>query len=253
MARYKIILSYDGTHFLGFQRQAHTRTVQLEFEQALRKLGWTGNTILAAGRTDTGVHASGQVVAFDMDWPRSTQTMLKALNNWLPEDVAVTEVNLAPADFHPRYSAISRLYRYKIFCSPERDPLKERYAWRVWPEPQLELLGTAAELIKGVRDYKAFGAPTRPEGHTVREVFKASWQRNKDGLIFEILANAFLYHMVRRVTYIHVKIGQGLVSLEDYQQALDNGKALKPGLAAPQGLTLVNVNYPPGCDTLAIN
>jgi tRNA pseudouridine38-40 synthase len=253
MARYKIILSYDGTHFVGFQRQAEARTVQLVFEQALRKLGWQGTTILAAGRTDTGVHASGQVIAFDMDWPHPTQAMLKALNSWLPEDMAVTGVNLAPADFHPRYTAASRRYRYRILCSPERDPLKERYAWRVWPEPQFQLLEEAAGMIKGVRNYAAFGAPPRPGGHTIREVIRSTWQRDEDSLIFEIIANAFLYHMVRRVTFIHVRIGQGLVSMQDYQQALEHGKALSPGLAAPQGLTLVEVNYPPGSDTLAIN
>jgi tRNA pseudouridine38-40 synthase len=253
MARYKVILSYDGTHFVGFQRQAQARTVQLEFEQALRKLGWQGDTTLAAGRTDTGVHASGQVIAFDMDWPHPTQAMLKALNNWLPEDMAVTGINCAPADFHPRYSAISRRYRYRIFCSPERDPLKERYAWRVWPEPQYQLLLDAAAMTRGVRDYSAFGAPTRPGGHTIREVIHAGWQRDQSELIFEITANAFLYHMVRRVTFIHVKIGQGLVNLQDYQQALEISKSLTPGLAAPQGLTLVEVNYPPGSDSLAIN
>jgi tRNA pseudouridine38-40 synthase len=253
MAHYKIILSYDGTHFVGFQRQAQARTVQLEFEKALAQLGWSGKTILAAGRTDTGVHASGQVISFDMDWPHPTQTMLKALNARLPEDMAVVSVNLAPIDFHPRYSAVCRRYRYQLFCSPDRDPLRERYAWRIWPEPQLNKLAQAAERLKGVRDYSAFGAPTRPGGHTIREVINASWYSEKEGLIFEITANAFLYHMVRRLTFIHVRIGQGLVTLEDYQQALDCGKKLTPGLAAPQGLTLVEVFYPPGSDTLANN
>jgi tRNA pseudouridine38-40 synthase len=253
MARYKVILSYDGTHFVGFQRQAQARTVQLEFEQALRKLGWQGDTILAAGRTDTGVHASGQVIAFDMEWPHSTQAMLKALNAWLPEDMAVSDIDCAPEDFHPRYAATSRRYRYRIFCSPERDPLRERYTWRVWPEPQFPLLVESAGMIRGVRNYSAFGAPTRPGGHTIREVLSASWQHERDELLFEIVANAFLYHMVRRVTYIHVRIGQGLLGLKEYQQALESGLRLSPGLAAPQGLTLVEVNYPPGSDTLAIN
>lgn len=253
MAHYKIILSYDGTHFVGFQRQAQARTVQLEFERALAQLGWQGKTILAAGRTDTGVHASGQVIAFEMDWPHPTQAMLKALNARLPEDMAVVSVNTAPADFHPRYSAVSRRYRYRLFCSPERDPLRERYAWRIWPEPQFLKLVEAAEKITGVRNFSAFGAPTRPGGHTIREVLSANWHSSKEGLTFEITANAFLYHMVRRVTNIHVRIGQGLISMEDYQQALDSEKKLSPGLAAPQGLTLVEVIYLPGSDTLAIN
>jgi tRNA pseudouridine38-40 synthase len=253
MVRYKIILSYDGTHFLGFQRQAQARTVQSEFERALVQLGWQGNSILAAGRTDTGVHASGQVIAFDMDWSHSTQSLLKALNARLPEDMAVVAVNPAPSVFHPRYSAVSRRYRYRLFCSPERDPLRERYAWRIWPEPQFQNLVESAKMLPGLRNYSAFGAPTRPGGHTIREVLYANWICYEDGLIFEITANAFLYHMVRRVTFIHVKIGQGLVSLKDYQLALDSGIKIMPGLAAPQGLTLVEVMYPPGSDTLAIN
>ncbi len=253
MAHYKIILSYDGTHFVGFQRQADARTVQLEIEKALAQIGWQGKTILAAGRTDTGVHASGQVIAFDMDWPHPTQAMLKALNARLPEDMAVVAVNMAPADFHPRYSAVSRRYRYRLFSSPDRDPLRERYAWRVWPDPKFQLLVEAAGRLPGVRNYSAFGAPTRPGGHTIREVLNANWWKSEDGLIFEIIANAFLYHMVRRITFIHVRIGQGLVSIADYQEALDNEKKLSPGLAAPQGLILVEVIYPPGSDTLAIN
>lgn len=252
MARYKIILSYDGTRFVGFQRQAQARTVQLEFEHALAQLGWQGNSILAAGRTDTGVHASGQVIAFDMDWTHSTQTMQNALNARLPEDMAVVGVNQAPMDFHPRYSAMSRRYRYRLYCSPVRDPLKERFAWRIWPEPRFHMLKVAAQKLKGIRNYSAFGAPTRPGGHTIREVLSAEWFACEDELIFEITANAFLYHMVRRVTFIHVRIGQELLSIKDYIQALDHGRKLSPGLAAPQGLTLVEVMYPPGSDTLAI-
>ncbi|MBN2256443.1 MAG: tRNA pseudouridine(38-40) synthase TruA [Anaerolineaceae bacterium] len=253
MARYKAILRYDGTHFAGFQRQAQTRTVQSEFERALRKLGWQGVSILAAGRTDTGVHASGQVIAFDIDWPHPTQSLLKALNTELPEDMAVSAVDLTPADFHPRYMAVSRRYHYRVFCAAERNPLRERFAWRVWPEPQIQMLVEAAGMTKGVRDYTAFGAPTRPGGHTIREVQYATWHEDEDGLNFEITANAFLYHMVRRVTFIHVRIGQGLVSIDDYQQALECGKSLISGLAPPQGLALVEVIYPPGSDTLATN
>lgn len=253
MARYKIILRYDGTGFFGFQRQAQTRTVQLEFEQALGKIGWQGKSILAAGRTDTGVHAAGQVIAFDMDWPHPTQAMQKALNAGLPEDMAVVSVTRVPDDFHPRYLAVSRRYRYRIFASPDRDPLRERYAWRIWPKPDVKLLHEAAHRLPGTRNFTAFGAPTRPGGHTIRNVITADWCEDEDGLNFDIAANAFLYHMVRRITWIHVRIGQGMVSMQDYQTSLDSGKTLPHGMAAPQGLTLVEVIYPPGSDALVIN
>ena len=111
MARYKVILAYDGTDFLGYQRQGKTRTVQLVVEAALVKLGWEGTTILTAGRTDSGVHASGQVVAFDLDWAHSTDDLVRALNANLPDDVAVKDGAQVVDDFHPRYDAVERTYR----------------------------------------------------------------------------------------------------------------------------------------------
>jgi tRNA pseudouridine38-40 synthase len=130
MARYQVILAYDGTLFLGFQRQSRTRTVQGVVEAALGALGWTGRTIYSAGRTDTGVHAAGQVIAFDLEWKHSTLDLRQALNANLPEDVAAREVREVPPDFHPRYGALSRRYQYRILCSDVRDPLRERYVWR---------------------------------------------------------------------------------------------------------------------------
>jgi tRNA U38,U39,U40 pseudouridine synthase TruA len=134
MARYQIILAYDGTDFLGSQRQVHARTIQGELEKALTKLGWQGRTVLLAGRTDTGVHASGQVAAFDLDWGHGLDDLTSALNANLPGDMAVRQAREAPQDFQPRFDATSRLYRYRLFCESARDPLRERYAWRVWPK-----------------------------------------------------------------------------------------------------------------------
>ena len=114
MARYQIILAYDGTGFLGSQRQASSRTVQSELEKALRKLGWHGKTVYLAGRTDTGTHASGQVAAFDLDWGHGLQKLQDALNAHLPRDMAVREVKAAADDFHPRFDATSRCYRYRL-------------------------------------------------------------------------------------------------------------------------------------------
>ncbi len=129
MARYQVILAYDGADFFGFQRQADgcgQRTVQGVVEQALRRIGWQGRAILFAGRTDVGVHASGQVIAFDLDWLHSTDALLAALNANLPADVAAQAAQLAADDFHPRYDARARCYRYRLFCQPRRDPLRER-------------------------------------------------------------------------------------------------------------------------------
>ncbi len=155
MARYQIILAYDGTGFLGSQRQASSRTVQVELEKALRKIGWQGKSVLLAGRTDTGTHASGQVAAFDLDWSHGASRLQQALNSHLPDDMAVHQVCLAAEDFHPRFDAASRTYRYRLFCSGTRDPLRERYAWRVWPA--VSDLRPLAGFWPGTHDFRLFG------------------------------------------------------------------------------------------------
>ena len=249
MARYQIILAYDGTGFLGSQRQAGSRTAQSELEKALRKLGWHGQTVYLAGRTDTGTHASGQVAAFDLDWLHDLKELQDALNAHLPRDMAVREVKPAPDDFHPRFDASSRCYRYRLFCASVRDPLRERYAWRVWPA--VADLTTLAGIWLGTHDFTAFGTPPRSGGSTVRTVMSAAWQQHADEWIFEIRADAFLYRMVRRLVYAQVAVGQARLSAETLLQALDGraeiGQAARsqiPASLAPAcGLTLVEVSY----------
>lgn len=140
MERYQVILAYDGSHYKGFQRQANARSVQAVVENALRKVGWEGKSILAAGRTDTGVHALGQVIAFEMDWSRSSEELQTALNALLPSDVVARDVRQVCPSFHPRYDASWRKYFYRLYCQPVRQPLLEPYAWRVWPEVELSNL-----------------------------------------------------------------------------------------------------------------
>jgi tRNA pseudouridine38-40 synthase len=243
MARYQVILAYDGTDFLGFQRQGKARTVQLVFEAALNRLSWQGRTIFAAGRTDTGVHASGQVVSFDLDWKHSTEELGKALNANLPDDVAVKKVAVAADDFHPRYDAIWRSYQYHVYCQPEKDPLLDRFAWRVWPEVDLDQANEAARLVRGTHDYAAFGTPPRPGGSTIRVVYRAEWKPQTGGLLFEIRANAFLYHMVRRLTFLLVQAGQHRLDLQDLEKGVRLTKPQTPGLAPPNGLVLNEVGY----------
>src|SRR3972149_886525 len=248
MERSQVILAYDGTHFLGFQRQGKGRTVQGAVETALRKLGWQERTILAAGRTDTGGHASGQVITFDIEWNHPAEALQKAMNALLPPDVSVCEIQLTRVDFHPCYDAISRCYRYHLYCQPERNPLKERYAWRVWPAPHTGLLNQAASLLVGTHDFAAFGTPPRTRGTTVRTVFQAGWQEDGIDQIFEITANAFLYHMVRRLVYLQVMVGQGRQALDAVQHSLlPQGKGIQvKGLAPAHGLELVDVSYVEG-------
>ena len=131
MARYKLTLAYDGKNFFGSQRQAKERTVQGELEKALAKLGWTGRSVLMAGRTDAGVHATAQVASVDLDWSHTDDNLVRALNSSLPGDMSVQAAQALDAKFHPRFDAISRRYRYKLFCRPHRDPIREQFAWRL--------------------------------------------------------------------------------------------------------------------------
>lgn len=260
MARYQVILAYDGTQYHGFQRQSHVpdkpkaTTVQSVVEDALRQLGWRDRAIQAAGRTDAGVHASGQVIAFDLDWKHSPEDLRAAINANLPPHVAVWFVQPVDEAFHPRYDAVTRCYRYRIFCQEVRDPLREYYAWRVWPAVELEPLQNVASHLIGTHDFAAYGSPPRVGGNTVRTVTKASWQRvaehcaashgNHSQLIFEIAANGFLNRMVRRLVWFQVMIGWGKLGEEMLARHLASPPdSVIQGLAPPQGLTLVSVEY----------
>jgi tRNA pseudouridine38-40 synthase len=247
MARYQVILAYDGSAFKGSQRQAQSRTVQGELEKALHKLGWHGSSVLMAGRTDTGVHASGQVAAFDLDWSHTDDQLIRALNAGLPEDLAVQAAHVAAEDFHPRFDARSRRYAYRLFFHRTRHPLRERLAWRVWPPLELGLLQEAARLFVGTHDFAAFGSATSRHGSTVRTVHSAGWSRSQDECRYEVQADAFLYRMVRRLVYVQVAAAQGRCTLElldaSLQQPAVWAVQLPAGLAPAQGLTLVEVTY----------
>jgi tRNA pseudouridine38-40 synthase len=252
MARYKLTLAYDGSGFAGSQRQIPTykRTVQGELERALQKLGWTGRSILLSGRTDTGVHATGQVAAVDLHWSHADSDLVRALNSTLPSDIAVRSAQIADDKFHPRFDATSRCYQYRLFCQPIRDPIRERFSWRVWPSFDATLLAHAAKLLIGKHDFSAFGSPTTPRGTTVRTVMKAEWSQVSEAeWQFAVQADAFLYRMMRRMVFIQVTVAQGKLPAEAIAEALAEQVAgkkrsgLPSGLAPAHGLTLVEVTY----------
>ncbi len=244
MARYQATLAYDGSGFQGSQRQANVRTVQGEFENALRALGWSAHAALMAGRTDAGVHAIGQVVAFDLEWAHSIDALLNALNANLPHDIAVRNLSFASVDFHPRFDATSRKYRYRLFCDKVRDPLREKFLWRVYPPVDGNALNQSASAFLGVHDFVAFGSATSPKGTTTRSVTKSEWQQMPDGeWQFEVRADAFLYRMVRRLVSAQVSFAQGRLLATDIQRALAKQEEFSAGLAPAHGLTLVEVMY----------
>jgi tRNA pseudouridine38-40 synthase len=244
MARYQVILAYDGSGFTGSQIQANSRTVQGEFQKALRKYGWSGKSVIMAGRTDTGVHATGQVAAFDFEWTHSADKLLRALNSSLPPDLVISALFPAAADFHPRFDAASRKYCYRLFCEPIRNPLREKFLWRVWPAVDGNALMQNVGIFIGKHDFSALGSPTTLKGTTVRTVTKAEWKKMPDGeWQFEVTADAFLYRMVRRLVFVQVSLAQGRCSAEKIQHAFSKHVNLLAGLAPAHGLTLVEVTY----------
>jgi len=245
VARYQIIIAYDGTRFAGSQRQAHGPTVQAELERALVRLGWQGKSILLAGRTDTGVHAAGQVAAVDLDWPHSDGELRNALNALLPADIAAREVRPAQSDFHPRFDATARRYRYRLYYQPVRDPLRERYAWRIAQEVAGDVLVGAANTFLGTHDFASFGSSPRKGGGTTRTILEATWTSQADEWTLELEANSFLYRMVRRMVYVQVAVAQGRIPIQAIRDALAGIGRLPAGLAPACGLTLMEVSYPP--------
>lgn len=255
MARYKLILAYDGAAFAGSQRQASTArsrtgrrlTVQGALEDALRSLGWEGRSVLLAGRTDAGAHASGQVAAVDIEWQHDPRALRDALNARLPFELVVRDAQPVGAKFHPRFDASSRRYRYSLFCGPVRDPLSERFAWRVWPAFDPNLLEATAPLFLGRHDFGGFGSAPVKDSATIRTVTRARWQQAGPGTTwqFDVAADAFLYRMVRRLVFIQVAVAQGRCTRDAVLKALDRGAGndLPAGLAPAHGLELMQVDY----------
>lgn len=242
--RIKAVIAYDGTDYHGFQRQSIARepTIQGTFEGALKTIGQAA-AITGAGRTDAGVHASGQVIAFEVNWRHGPGDLQRALNAVLPGSIAVAELEQAADEFHPRYDAISREYRYSLYPAATRDPLKQRYALRVMPGLAIEAMQAASATLIGEHDFAAFGQPTIGES-TIRSMYRAD-VRAAGGLItIELQANGFLYRMVRRIVGTLIAVGRGERSVAEFAEILHSADPSRAAATiAPNGLCLTKVNY----------
>lgn len=241
--RVRAVVAYDGTDYQGWQRQPNGPTVQAAIEEALVGVGQPGTTVLAAGRTDSGVHAEGQVIAFDVDWRHPLDALLRALNAELPRDVAIREVSRAGSNFHPRFDARSRHYRYAVYNWPVRFPLVRRTSLHVPQELDAEAMGEAASVLVGEHDFATFGQP--PQGDvTVRRVVRAEWSGDSPWLYFDVEANAFLYRMVRSLVGTLIQVGQGRMTVGEFERAmLAQDRSQAGPTAAPHGLCLIEVKY----------
>lgn len=248
-AHYKFTVSYDGTPFKGFQRQAAgVRTVQGELEKAFRSVGWTGTAIRGAGRTDSGVHASGQIISARLCWPHSPAALVAALNVSLPPEIAIQDAERVRPDFDPRRDAVSRTYRYRILIHSIRQPLAERSGWRLSAIPDFEKLRESGAVFLGTHDFAAFGSAPEKGGSTVRRIYRSRWTRSAEApeslMFYEVEANGFLYRMVRRLVYLQAMAALGLFPVDSLREALESRRPLRAGLAPAAGLTLTNVSYP---------
>lgn len=246
MARYRATLAYDGTAYQGFQRQAGLPTIQGELEAALERLFGQAVSIIGAGRTDTGVHATGQVIAFDADWRHSDDALLKALNMQLPLDMALQDMR-QQAGFHPRYAAQSRTYQYDVAETPVRQPLLRQRTWQIPPILNRGAMQAAAALLIGEHDFATFGTPPRGN-NTIRHVFMSAWHEQQTDygalLTYRVEATAFLQHMVRRIVAMLVDVGRGWITVDEFTAAFQSASLSRARhIAPPQGLYLVEVKY----------
>jgi len=241
--RVRAVVAYDGTDYRGFQRQADGPTVQGVLEKALFQVTQTPTTTLAAGRTDAGVHAEGQVIAFDTAWRHPLADLERALNAVLPPDVAVRGVELAASNFHPRYAAKSRLYRYSVYNASTRSPLIRRTSWHVAETLDLGAMNRAAEYLAGEHDFASFGTP--PQGTvTIRRVLGAVWRKDPPWFFFDIEANAFLYRMVRSIVGTLLQVGRGELNPERVGELLAmRDRTCVKYMAPAHGLCLIQVRF----------
>jgi tRNA pseudouridine38-40 synthase len=237
--RFRATVEYDGTEFAGFQSQRNARTVQGELEAALSRLsGGIRQPVMGAGRTDTGVHATGQVIAFTYPGSLSVEALTDALNGTLPPDVAVRDLRQAPGGFNPRYAARYREYRYSIWNGP-RSPLRERTALWVRSDLDVAAMASAATAFLGRHDFSAFGGA---DPQPVRTIHRIAVRRKGLAVTIDVRGDAFLRGMVRRIVAALLAVGKGTLEVSAVPGLLTAGKPALAGASAPaRGLCLRRV------------
>lgn len=249
MRNIKLTLEYDGTAYCGFQDQARDDrpTIQRTLQRAIASLGAGPVKLIAAGRTDAGVHALGQVVNFHTTLRIPVERLPLAINSHLPRDIRVVQAEEVPLTFHARFDAVSKTYRYTWYTRPIASPFWYRYAHFVPHELDIEAMRNAATALIGEHDFAAFRSAHGSARSTVRRMFRSEVYRNGECVCFEIEGNGFLYNMVRIIAGTLLDIGLGRRSPGSIIRALNSGRREDLGTTAPaQGLVLVEVKYAEG-------
>jgi len=244
--RYALGIEYDGAGFFGWQRQSHASSVQQSVEDALGAVADHPVTVICAGRTDTGVHARGQVVHFDSPSERSERQWVLGINSNLPDAVRVLWVRAVDDSFHARFGAHSRSYRYSIMNRWVRPAIGVAYYG--WCRDALDagLMHEAAQSLSGRHDFSAFRSAGCSAQHAIREVSEISVTRQGDIVSIDITANAFLYHMVRNIVGSLIAVGRGEETVEWFNGVFKGGDRKLAGVTADaQGLCFMSVRYDP--------
>ena len=246
--RLKLTVHYDGSAFHGWQYQPHHRTVQGELQATLSRLANRPRTVVGAGRTDSGVHATGQVATVDMPLGWEPPTLRRSLNAMLPRDVWIETVEHVPPRFHPRYDAVARTYRYDVGLDDRSgSPFHRPWCWAVREEIDHGSLRAAAALLPGTHSFRAFSKSGQPERGDRCIVSEAAWTEWDLGVRFHIRANRYLHHMVRYLVGTMIEIARGRRPLSDLNGLLEGRPDLETSPPAPpEGLFLTLVEYGKG-------
>jgi tRNA pseudouridine38-40 synthase len=245
MRNIKLLIEYDGTNYLGWQVQPGGPTIQGMLEEKLSRLTGERIHLIGSGRTDSGVHALGQVAHFKTQCQMDIRTIQRALNSLLPPNIVIQKVDEVDEGFHARKHSKSKVYEYRILNRNLRSVFHHGYVWHIPQRLNLTEMKKAAQSLIGEHDFSAFrtvGSPTRT---TIRRVIRAEWKRGRDGLIrFEVEANGFLKQMVRSIVGTLVEIGRGKMNAADFRKILNSKDRKEAGPTAPaQGLFLKEVKY----------
>lgn len=240
----KLTLAYDGTNYHGFQRQANALAIQEVLEERLAKTFGHPLKMVGAGRTDTGVHAYGQVVNFYTTCTIPANRIPLAARGLLPKDIVVLKAEEVPHDFHARYSAHSKIYVYRILPGIVASPFSRSYVWHIPHKLDVSLMQEATAVILGKHDFSAFRAAGGPPVNPIREILGAYCRQNSQEIEFLFWGTGFLYHMVRNLVGTLINVGLGKLSVQGFLKILEGRDRTKAGATAPpQGLYLKEVNY----------